>query len=151
MAVFETSVILECSPDVAFAYMISPVNHEKLSPPDVGLRFVNPPATIELGSQFEFKIQAWGTVQTSRHEIIQFERPTLYIEKAIRSPMKSYWHEHRFEIDANGLTKMTDRIEFTPPGGILGLLVTEDKILDNLEDGFYFRHQVLQKLLKGKN
>ncbi|MDB5390804.1 MAG: Polyketide cyclase/dehydrase [Planctomycetaceae bacterium] len=149
MAVFETSVILDCSVERVFAFMISPANHEKLSPPDVGLKFVNPPAQVELGSQFEFKMQAWGSVQTARHEVIQFDSPNLYIERAIRSPMKSYLHEHRFEIDGNGKTVMTDRIEFLPPGGILGLLVTESKILDSLEDGFYFRHQQLKNLLKG--
>lgn len=149
MAVFETSVILDCDPEQAFEFMISPVNHEKLSPPDVGLKFVNPPASVVLGSQFEFKMQAWGTVQTARHEIIQFERPTLYVERAIRSPMKSYHHEHRFEANSSGQTVMTDRIEFTPPGGILGMFVTESKIIETLEDGFFHRHQQLKKLLKG--
>ena len=149
MAVFETSVVLDCTVEQAFAFMISPVNHEKLSPPEVGLRFINPPASVELGSQFEFKMQAWGTVQAAHHEVVHFERPKVYIERAIKSPMKSYWHEHHFETDAQGRTVMRDRIEFTPPGGILGLLVTEAKILDSLEDGFYFRHQQLKKLLKG--
>lgn len=149
MAVFETSVILDCDLDRVFEFMISLVNHEKLSPPGVGLKFVNPPGLVEMGTQFEFKMQAWGSVQTARHEIIQFERPTLYVERAIRSPMKSYLHEHRFETDSSGKTVMTDRIEFSPPGGILGMLVTEDKILDSLEDGFYHRHQQLKKLLKG--
>jgi len=149
MAVFETSVLLECTVEQAFNFMISPANHEKLSPPEVGLRFVNPPFQVEIGSVFEFKMQAWGTVQSAKHEIIQFDRPTLYIERAIRSPMKSYLHSHHFETDASGLTRMSDRIEFAPPGGILGLLVTEAKIIDSLEDGFYYRHQQLKKLLKG--
>jgi ligand-binding SRPBCC domain-containing protein len=149
MAVFETSVILDCSLERVFDFMTVLTNHEKLSPPDVGLKFVNPPAKLEVGTQFDFKMQAWGSVQTAKHEILQFERPTLYVEQAIRSPMKSYWHEHRFETNSAGQTVMTDRIEFSPPGGLLGLLVTESKILDSLEDGFYHRHEQLKKLLKG--
>jgi ligand-binding SRPBCC domain-containing protein len=151
MAVFETSVILDCGLERVFDFMICPANHEKLSPPDVGLRFITPPATVAMGTQFEFKMQAWGSVQTAKHEIIQFERPNLYVERAIRSPMKSFLHEHRFETNSSGQTVMTDHIEFTPPGGILGMLVTESKILETLEDGFYYRHQQLKKLLKGND
>jgi ligand-binding SRPBCC domain-containing protein len=149
MAVFETSVILDCGLERVFDFMICPTNHEKLSPPEVGLRFVTPPTVVALGTQFEFKMQAWGSVQTGKHEIIQFIRPTLYIERAIKSPMKSFLHEHHFDTNTKGQTVMTDRIEFNPPGGILGMLVTESKILETLEDGFYYRHQQLKKLLNG--
>ncbi len=149
MAVFETSLILDATPEQAFDFLIRPANHEKLSPPGVGLRFVNPPEVYALGTQFEFKIQAWGIVQTMTYEIVEFQRPGIFIERQIQGPMKHMQQEHRFEIDKNGQLVITDIIEFTPPGGLLGLMATESKILENLEDGFYHRHQQLRKLLKG--
>ncbi|MDB5336357.1 MAG: hypothetical protein JWN70_1976 [Planctomycetaceae bacterium] len=102
-----------------------------------------------MGAKFEFKVQAWGTVQTSHFEIVEFDRPNLFVEVQLKGPMKSWRHEHRFATNADGQTVVTNRIEFTPPGGLVGLLVTESKILDSMEDGFYHRHQQLKKLLEG--
>jgi hypothetical protein len=42
------------------------------------------------------------------------------------------------------LVTLINRIEFEPPGGLLGFLVTEDKILETLDDGFDFRRTALQ-------
>lgn len=149
MAVFETSLTLDVTPEQAFDFLIRPANHEKLSPPEVGLRFVNPPEAYSPGCQFEFKIQAWGVVQSLKYEIVEFQRPGIFIERQIQGPMKSMQQEHRFEINQDGQLVITDVIEFLPPGGLLGMIATEAKILDNLEDGFYYRHQQLRKLLKG--
>ncbi len=149
MAVFETSLILEVTAEQAFDFLIRPANHEKLSPPGMGLKFVNSPEAFALGTQFEFKIQAWGQILTAKHEIIEFERPTLFVEQQVQGTLKQWRHEHRFEMNPDGKLVIGDYIEFQPPGGLMGLMVTESKILDNLEDGFYHRHQQLRKLLKG--
>lgn len=149
MAHFETSLTLEVTREQAFDFLIRPANHELLSPPGVGLKFVNPPEEFQLGTEFEFKIQAWGIVQTSRHEITEFRRPELFVERQVKGPLKSWRHEHRFEVGPDGKVIIIDAIEFEPPGGLLGMMATESKILDNLEDGFFHRHQQLKKLLKG--
>jgi ligand-binding SRPBCC domain-containing protein len=44
--------------------------------------------------------------------------------------------------------EIIDKIEFEPPGGILGFMITADKIHESLEAGFYHRHQQLKKLLE---
>ena len=149
MAVFETSLVLNITPEKAFDFLILPVNIARISPPELGLKFVEPPDALSFGIQFEVKVQAWGTVQTSVFEVIEFERPHCYIEKQVKGPMKSWVHEHRYTLNSDGQTIISNRIEFTPPGGLVGLLVTEAKIIDNLEDGFYYRHQQLRKLLQG--
>lgn len=149
MAVFETSLVLNITPEKAFDFLILPVNIARISPPQIGLKFVNPPDALSFGVQFEVKVQAWGTVQTSVFEVIEFERPHCYIEKQFKGPMKSWIHEHRYTLNSDGQTIISNRIEFTPPGGLVGLMVTESKIIDNLEDGFYYRHQQLRKLLEG--
>ena len=40
---------------------------------------------------------------------------------------------------------LINRIEFEPPAGLLGFIVTSDSILKALEDGFDYRRDVLQK------
>lgn len=149
MAVFETSLVLNAPLERVFDFAIRPENIARISPPVLGLRFVNPPDEYKLGSKFEFKVQAWGTVQTSHFEIVEFDRPNLFVEIQLKGPMKSWRHEHRFASNAEGHTVVSNRIEFAPPGGLVGMLVTESKILDSMEDGFFHRHQQLKKLLEG--
>ena len=149
MAVFETSLVLNVTREQAFDFLIQPANQERIAPPGLGLKFVNPPLEYTLGAQFEFKIQAWGMVRTATHEIIQFERPLSYIERQIKGALKSFQHEHRFDVNTEGQVVIHDRIEFLPPGGLAGMLVTESKLLENFEDGFFYRHQQLRKLLEG--
>lgn len=149
MAVFETSLVLNAPLERVFDFAIRPENIARISPPVLGLRFVNPPEEYTLGSKFEFKVQAWGTVQTSHFEIVEFDRPNVFVEIQLKGPMKSWRHEHRFASNAEGQTVVSNRIEFAPPGGLVGMLVTESKILDSMDDGFYHRHQQLKKLLEG--
>ena len=149
MAVFETSLVLNAPLERVFDFSIRPANIMRISPPTLGLKFVDPPETYALGTKFEFKVQAWGTVQTSHFEIVEFDHPNRFVEVQLKGPMKSWRHEHRFAVNAEGQTVVSNRIEFTPPGGLVGLLVTEAKILDNMEDGFFHRHQQLKKLLEG--
>ena len=148
MAVFETSVTLSCPADRAFDFLIVPQNHLKLSPPEVGLVFVQAPAVFEQGSRFDFKVLSFGLVQHMQHEIIAFERPWQFTERQLKGPLKLWQHDHVFELQPDGQVTITDRIEFEPPGGLAGLLITENRIRDSLEDGFYHRHKELRKLLE---
>jgi ligand-binding SRPBCC domain-containing protein len=148
MAVFETSVTLDSPPERVFDLLLLPATHLRLSPPDAGLNFTDFPPVLALGSRFEFRIQSWGTIQQIVHEVIEFDRPRGFTERQVRGPLKSWRHEHRFEPTASGQVVVTDRIEFEPPGGLVGLLVTESKILDKLEDGFFYRHGQLRQLLE---
>lgn len=146
---FETSVALACSPEAAFDFIARPENIAKISPSNVGLHFVNAPEVIEQGSRVEFKVQGWGMVQQGIHEITVVERPHRFIEHQVKGPFKLWVHEHLFSVDAEGKTLLTDLIEFEPPAGLLGMLVTKAKILDHLEDAFHHRHVQLRKLLEG--
>ena len=148
MAEFERSTVVACPLEEVFDFLRRPDNIVKISPPEMGLNFVAAPEAVELGSILEFKVLARGQVQHLAHEIIQFDRPSRFVEKQVRGPFKFWEHEHIFEADSEGVT-VIDRITFQPPGGLIGLLVTEDKILDSLDDGFAHRHAQLQQLLGG--
>lgn len=149
MTHFESSVSVECSLETAFNFLLRPANISKVSHPDIGLTFTAAPEVIELGSLLEFKILARGQVQQITHEITLFERPLQFVEKQIRGPFKHWVHTHTFDASDEGVIVISDKIEFERPGGLIGLLVTEEKILDSLEDGFAHRHAQLRTLLAG--
>jgi ligand-binding SRPBCC domain-containing protein len=147
MPVFETSVALDCSRERAFEFLLRPSNVELISPPELGLSFVSAPEVVKLGSRIEFKVQGYGQVQTMVHEITSLVHPQQITETQIRGLFASWIHEHAFETNDRGQVIVIDRIEFQPPAGVLGLLISADKILEQLEDGFAHRHAQLHKLL----
>ncbi len=146
MAEFERSIVVMSGLEEVFDFLLRPQNVTRISPPDMGLNFVNAPEVVELGSIMEFKVLARGVVQNITHEITHLDRPSSFIEKQVQGPFKHWQHEHAFEATGDGVT-IIDRISFEPPGGLIGLLVTEESILDSLDDGFAHRHAQLQKLL----
>jgi len=147
MPVFETRVTVDCPRERAFDFLLRPANVALIAPPDLGLSFTSAPEIVELGSRIEFKVQGFGQVRTMLHEItglVPFEQIT---ETQIRGLFAHWVHEHAFETSPEGHVVVIDRIDFLPPSGLLGLLVTADRILEQLEDGFAHRHEQLQKLL----
>jgi ligand-binding SRPBCC domain-containing protein len=147
MPVFETSVALDCPQQRAFDFLLRPANVARIAPPDLGLSFISAPEIVELGSRMEFKIQGYGQVQKMLHEITSLVRPDIITETQIRGLFASWVHEHAFETNDRGQVVVIDRINFLPPAGLLGLLVTSRKILEQLEEGFEHRHRQLQRLL----
>jgi ligand-binding SRPBCC domain-containing protein len=149
MPVFETSVALNCSPRQAFEFLLRPANVARIAPPDIGLVFTKAPEILDLGSQFEFKVQAYGHIQTLLHEITELVPLEQITEVQIKGLFARWTHEHRFEQQGSDQVIVRDRIDFDPPAGMLGLLVTAGKILDQLDEGYHHRNLQLQKELGG--
>tara|TARA_R110002111_G_scaffold254461_1_gene320090 strand:- start:11485 stop:11931 length:447 start_codon:yes stop_codon:yes gene_type:complete len=146
MATFETSVQLSTTPQAIFDFLIDTDNILKISPPDTGLSFTSKPDKLYKGAILEFKIQGFGQVQKGTHEIIVFEEPDVFTELQISGPLKSYTHEHRIVASGDNQVTVTDLLEFEPPGGLLGFLITESKLLDLFDEGFYHRHNALKAI-----
>jgi ligand-binding SRPBCC domain-containing protein len=147
MAVFEARTTLRCVIDAAFDFLIRPDNVELLSHPDVGLEYIVAPDVIELGTRLKFKVEGYGVTQQIVHEIIAFERPTYFTEKQTTGPLGLWVHEHRLETGGDGEVTLIDRVEFKPPGGLIGFIATESRIMKSLEEGFAHQHRELRKHL----
>ena len=147
MATFEASVSLRCIPEDVFDFLVQTVNIRRISPPEMDLAFVDAPEVLELGSRLKFKVQGFGRVQQIVHEITEFDRPRGFTERQVEGPLEHWIHEHMVEVSDSGDVVVVDRIEFKPPGGLVGLLVTESRILESLDDGFSHRHTELQRIL----
>lgn len=146
METFELRVTLPCSIEKAFEFLIQPANIKLVTPSGMGLYFVAAPERLSLGARMHFKVQAYGVAREAVHEVTEFLPFTKFVERQISGPMKSWTHEHLFEASDSGVI-VIDRIRFEPPGGVAGLLITKNRVLENLEDGFDHRHAKLEKLL----
>ncbi|ODA29399.1 SRPBCC family protein [Planctopirus hydrillae] len=145
MPQFESQVQLPAAPEKIFDFISRPKNLASLSPPEAGLVFVEAPEVLSLGSIMVCRVQAYGVVQQLEQKITVFNAPVGFREELIKGPIKSYIHDYIIEQQDDELCVLKNRIEFEPPGGLIGLMVTADKILDQLEDAFAYRRQMLVK------
>ena len=146
MAIFEESILLPVPRAVLFDFLSRPANVAKVTSSAVGLRFTEAPEIVTTGSRIAIQMVVMGQVQKAVHEIAEFSHPELIVEVQLEGPMKSWRHEHRFE-DAGDQTRMIDLIDYTKPGGIIGLLLTEAKVNDMLEENFFQREQNLRRMI----
>ena len=146
MPVFESRTELNASVDQVFNFIVRPANLQAIAPPDMQFVFVQPPEIIALGSRLTCKAQAYGMIQQLTYEIVDWKSPHQFREKMVEGPLPHWLHDYIIEPHANSdLVTLVNRIEFEPPGGLMGFIVTAEKILDALEDGFDYRRKALQK------
>jgi ligand-binding SRPBCC domain-containing protein len=136
---------LNCSIELAFDLVASPEGIKKISPPAMGLFFTNAPERYSLGTKVEFKVQAMGLVRKLTHEVTAFDDPNSFTEQQIDGPFRHWVHEHVLEVREGGGCVVIDRIQFLPPGGVAGMIMTASKILENLAEGFDYRHEQLEQ------
>jgi len=137
---------LNCSPAGLFDFLSHIANVPKVTDPNIGITFTSAPDVIEQGSRLDFQIITFGQIVKSTHQIIEFERPRLVVEQQVLGPMKSWVHRHEYSATPEGVL-MRDQVDFQLPGGLIGLLLSESKVRDHLEDGFFYREQRLRELI----
>jgi ligand-binding SRPBCC domain-containing protein len=141
------TVTLEIARPVAdlFAYLTRPKNLVQLAPPDMNLELVIAPEVLALGERIVWTGRRWGISQKIIQEVTVFE-----IEKRIsveqkQGPFARWIHASHFEtIDAG--TRITENIDFAPPGGILGRLIPSDSIRKEFDKLVAHREKKLREI-----
>lgn len=147
MPVFESRTELACTPERLFDFITRPANMKAIAPSEVDLVFVEAPEIIALGSKLVFKVQGFGVVQQLEHEIVEFNPPRGFRERMTKGPLPHWQHDYLLEPDDKGGVALLNRIEFEPPGGLLGMIVTAQRMLNHLEEGYAHRSAALKKAL----
>ncbi len=146
MAQFVASVELTCAVAALRAFLGRPANLPQISNPDLELEIVAAPEEVVAGATIEFRITAHGFKQRAKHEYIEVSETTI-VENQIEGPLKAWQHVQRFaDLGPDGC-RLTDEFAFERPGGMLGFLLTEDRIRKALEEGMEFRYATLQELI----
>jgi ligand-binding SRPBCC domain-containing protein len=146
MPVFHHEQRLDCPADALFDFLVRPANVLKLTPPDNKLKFIDAPDVISPGIELEFEVRAYGQPQSIVHEIVDVDRPRRIFERMVHGPLEEFEHEHLFEAD-NGSVRLIDRVMFVPPKGLIGLLLTEARLLKSFEQSFDHRRRLLEQLV----
>lgn len=102
---------------------------------------------MTVGEEIEFRIMAYGFKQRATH-IYTLAEDLLIEERQLEGPLRQWYHRQHLQQTPSGLTLLTDTIEFEPPGGMLGFMLTESRILESLQDGFSTRYELMAELIK---
>jgi ligand-binding SRPBCC domain-containing protein len=146
MPTFETSQRFARSREELFDFFTRPGNLLAAAPPDLHLRLEEAPEQLALGALMTVRGKRWGIPHRAIHEITVFEPGICFVEEQRQGPFRRWVHTHRFEETGNEV-QVTDRIDFEPPGGILGLTVTTGAVLSDLEWAFAHRKKWLEGVL----
>ncbi len=148
MAIFESKIEVHTDPATLFDFIIRPDNIIKLAPTPPTLKFIDPPEKFSENLQFEFQLLGLGPLSNIIYEITHFEQPSCFIEKQVTGPLESFAQEHHLEIQEDGKTLLYEKIDFEPPGGIIGFMMTEDRIRESLTEAYDHRQYMLNQIFK---
>jgi ligand-binding SRPBCC domain-containing protein len=77
---------------------------------------------IELGESVTWEARHLGIRQRFTAKVTMFDRPRFFRDEMTAGAFRSFAHDHLFE-SCDGLTVMTDEVDFRSPFGPLGWLV----------------------------
>lgn len=147
MPIFETQQTFARPVAEVFDFFCRAANLVRVSPPELHMVLEEGPEVLELDSRLTLKGRRWGVPQRIVSKVTAFEPGVSFTDEQVEGPFRRWKHTHSFEALPAGGTRTTDRIEFEPPGGALGFLVTARFIEKDLKWVFEYRQQKLRELL----
>ena len=115
------------------------------SEPDLELEILKAPEVVAEGERIEFRISAYGFKQRMEHEYVKVSETEIIAEQ-VEGPARAWKHTQLIQATENPATcQLVDTIEFEPPGGMLGFVMTEDMIRGSIHDGMEHRYDALRE------
>jgi ligand-binding SRPBCC domain-containing protein len=145
MPVFERVACYPRPVAEVFDFFCQPGHLLTVSPPELHMRLKEAPERLQLGSRIVVRARRYGFGQRITSEVTAFEPNALMVDEQKEGPFGKWIHTHRFETVPEG-TQVTDRIEFEPPPGLVGMMVTASVIEKELQRVFEFRQQKLAEI-----
>lgn len=145
MSTSTTSALLPCSAAALREYLGTPANLPEISDPEIELEILAAPDVVAEGAEITFRITAIGLKQKMTH---RYEKvtDTEIIEALTDGVMPSWKHRQLIEAVSDNECRLTDEITFDPPGGMMKFIMSEERILENIDQGMRYRYDTLLEL-----
>jgi ligand-binding SRPBCC domain-containing protein len=134
-----------------FAFFRRPANVVAVAPPALGLRLVSGPEVLEVGSRISVRSRRWGVSALVVTEVVELVEPERIVEEQVSGPLRRWRHERHFRAAGEALTEVSERIDYEPPSGLLGLTLTPRVIEAELAEAFRWRQARVVELLGGSS
>ncbi len=132
-----------------FDVLRRPANRVRLAPPALAMQLLAGPDCLEKNSRLTLQVRRAGLAQTIELEVTDLVPNTSLTEVQVRGPFRSWRQHYHVAATPNGGTCLTETIDFEPPGGLLGLLVSAAVIERDLRELYAQREPLLRQLLAG--
>lgn len=118
---------------------------EILTPPWQPIQVKRRQGGLEVGAESEFLL-FFGPVPIrwlARHT--QCERYSIFVDEQVEGPLAYWKHEHRFVVNNDMTTQLTDAIAFSLPAHGLTEPIGGGLVQSQLDNLFRYRHSVTQQ------
>lgn len=126
---------------------------EALTPPQKQAEIIGTDLEVREGAVHKIRSKQFG-VPLEWHALIEQVTPpspltpyAAFVDSALKSPFKSWRHEHRFEPHAEGAL-LVDNLEYSLPFGPFGVIANFLFVQRELDNLFAFRHKKTKSLLE---
>lgn len=142
---FIKETVINAQPERVFAFHELADALERLMPPWERATVIQPPTSLKVGTRVIIEIKIFGLIkQKLIAEHTAYDPPRMFEDTLIKSPFKSWRHQHIILPHQSGAI-LRDEIEFEPPFGFVGRIAAPLAILPNLEKMFQYRHKVTKE------
>jgi ligand-binding SRPBCC domain-containing protein len=118
-----------------FARFRRPAEVVRLAPPEAGLRLLEAPEVVEVGSRIAVQARRWGLTRRVVTEVVELIDGARIVEEQREGPFQRWVHVRRFAPAGAGCA-VTEEIDYEPPGGVLGRLLTAEVIDRELRSAY---------------
>ena len=150
MPIVKTQIHIEAPPECCFD-LARDVNAHALSTAYSRERVVYAPpgGLLQLGDEVEFEATHFGIKQRFRSKIVEYERPTRFVDEMQKGAFQRMRHLHEFR-EAEGGTLMIDTLDFASPLGPLGALVDRLVLTGYMKGFLESRNQHLREMAEAQ-
>jgi len=145
--VLKSARVVPCSPEDVWTFFSDARNLANLSPLNAGMTMGEAPDVVRQGSRFCHHLSLGPAKLAWDGEIIACEPGVRFVDIQHRGPFRTWWHEHGLEPvtldDGRTGTRLTDRVLFRSPLGLIGRVVTWAYVGPQLLALFAFRDRAL--------
>ncbi|MCH2201161.1 MAG: hypothetical protein MK102_04270 [Fuerstiella sp.] len=150
MGQFSLSANFEYTPTTLRDYLGTVSNIPLITDPDLEIEIMEAPEVVTAGEEISFSIMTGGFRQVLKHRWTTVTDSQIVTEQ-VMGPAQSWEYTQTISATAGGCL-LQETVLFEPPGGMLGVLVTEATILESLNTGTAIRHRLItEQLIAGQH
>lgn len=143
--IFAYESVINASPETVFAFHELPDALRRLTPPWEKVAVIQLAPNLHKGSRAILETKLFGLFKmrwVAEHTV--YDPPNFFEDIQLSGPFKSWRHKHIIKSHAQGAV-LCDEVEYEPPLGPLGRLVSPVLIAPRLKRMFEFRHRVTRE------
>ncbi len=137
---FTATTVLDAPVDRLWRFHLRPDALEMLSPPLLPTAIVEPGDGVAEGSEIVLEIGFWPVKIRWRALHSSVREGVGFVDVALESPFPYWVHQHRFEDEGEGRSRLTDTVWYLPPGWLPDW-IARPAVTISLRLLFWWRHR----------